>query len=171
MTRNDVDCLSRLYAEITLVATNDMLHTLWSLWNSSLVNIQEIEGLVWSINLEPLPPAIYARKAKTNALGLSDREGTLIVTLLSATWGRAEDDQIVEDETREFLEKTEKEARSLGAYDPFIYLNYAGHWQDPIASYGEESLQHLRRVHEKVDPDGLFTYREPGGFKIPPYRI
>ena len=168
--RADSRCLSRLYAEITLVATDDMLHSLYNLWNSSLVNVQRIEGIVWSINLEPLPSAIYARAAKTNSLGLSDRKGTLIVTLLSATWSRADDDLIVEDEARRLLEKTRNEARRLGAYDPFVYLNYAGHWQDPISSYGEESLQNIRRVRDTVDPEGLFTYREPGGFKIPPYR-
>lgn len=60
-----------------------------------------------------------------------------------------------------------KEAQALGAYDPFIYLNYAGPDQDPIATYGAESVQRLRAARSRVDPGGMFTEQVPGGHKVP----
>ncbi|RYP77638.1 hypothetical protein DL771_001006 [Monosporascus sp. 5C6A] len=92
---------------------------------------------------EPLPPAIYQRGAEANAMGLADRTGTRVMCLLS-----------------------QEVPRTLGAYDPFLYLNYAAKWQDPIATYGNESVQQLRELRAKVDPKGGFMHLIPGAFKI-----
>lgn len=55
----------------------------------------------------------------------------------------------------------------LGALDPYVYLNYAAKWQDPIMSYGTESVDRLAMVQESYDPHRIFTDRVPGGFKLP----
>ena len=53
-----------------------------------------------------------------------------------------------------------------GAVD-FRYLNYCHGTQDPLRSYGEESLRKMREAAAKYDPAGIFQTRVPGGFKIP----
>ncbi|RYP42552.1 hypothetical protein DL768_010324 [Monosporascus sp. mg162] len=164
---NNLEAFRRMGVEITLAATETMIRALYRIWNNSLDTVQGIEGLVWGVNLEPLPPAIYARAAETNALGLSDRKGTLIVVLLAVTWSNAADDEIVVEAARGLMAGIEKEARRLNAYDPFVYLNYAGQWQDPIASYGRDSLRRLQEASQEVDPQGVFMFNVPGGFKIP----
>lgn len=55
----------------------------------------------------------------------------------------------------------------MGAYDPFIYLNYAGPDQDPIATYGALNVERLRATRSRVDPGGLLTEQVPGGHKVP----
>ncbi|KAK8063332.1 oxidoreductase FAD-binding protein [Apiospora saccharicola] len=60
----------------------------------------------------------------------------------------------------------EKEARALGAYDPFVFLSYAMPDQNPIASYGEENVRRLVAVRDRVDPAGMFTKQVPGRHKI-----
>lgn len=49
----------------------------------------------------------------------------------------------------------------------YRYLNYAWDDQDPIASYGRESVQKLQLAKKRYDPDGVFTHLVRGGFKIP----
>lgn len=46
------------------------------------------------------------------------------------------------------------------------YLNYADYTQDPLKTYGTESVAFLKKVAEKYDPAGVFQMRVPGGFKI-----
>lgn len=66
----------------------------------------DVRGVVWSLSLEPLPPAMYRRGAGSNSLGLGDRSGTLVVALLTATWTDRTDDA-----------RIEAEAQRLGVYD------------------------------------------------------
>ena len=55
----------------------------------------------------------------------------------------------------------------MGAYDLFIYLNYAEPDQNPIATYGDQNVYRLKAVQNRVDPSGLFTKQVPGGHKLP----
>ncbi|KAL2005432.1 hypothetical protein VTN00DRAFT_2643 [Thermoascus crustaceus] len=152
-------------------STLPILNATYQLWNASLAAIQDIPGISWAISLEPLPPAIYARAAAagdSNAFGsLSEVKGSLVVNLLSAGWTDEADDTKVEKAARELFTGIEDEARKLGVYEPFVYLNYAAPWQDPIASYGSKSVGKLKEVSKRVDPKGVFRFNVPGGFKIP----
>ncbi|KAE8391851.1 hypothetical protein BDV23DRAFT_64619, partial [Aspergillus alliaceus] len=148
-------------------STVSMLKAVYQRWNASLAAVQDVPGIVWSISLEPLPPAIYARGSSTNAMGLDDISGSLVVTLLSATWSDEVDDAKVEKAARELFENIEDDACKLDVYESFVYLNYAAPWQDPIASYKSKSIENLKRVSQDVDPKGVFRVNVPGGFKLP----
>jgi FAD/FMN-containing dehydrogenase len=145
-----------------------MLNATYSNWNASLASIEHIPGIVWSLSLEPLPPSIYARHANTNSMGLPDTPDgeSLVVSQLSVSWDNEEDDETVERVARALVEGIERDAKALDAYEPFLYLNYAAEWQDPIASYGGESVERLRSVSREVDPRGVFRDGVKG-FKIP----
>lgn len=159
--------------QLSVVTTHDatvpMLKATYVRWNTSLAAVQDVPGIVWSISLEPLPAAIYARAPKGhNVMGLpSDSEKALVVTLLSATWDNAADDTRVEETAKSLFAGIEADAHELNAYHPFVYLNYAAQWQDPIASYGPENVARLRQISREVDPTGVFQRLVPGGFKIP----
>jgi hypothetical protein len=145
----------------------EVLKTVYSLWKESLPVIKDVANIVWSISLEPLPPIIYKRDATTNSLGLADRTKPLVITLLTAMWTDEVDDTKVEKTARKILVDIESKAKELGEYDPFVYANYAAPWQDPITSYGKESVERLKRVRERVDPKGVFTHNVTGAFKLP----
>jgi hypothetical protein len=147
-----------------------MLLAAYDAWNTSLAGVRDISGLTWSLSLEPLPPSIYQRNATANVLGLADRTGTRVVCLLSQVWANQADDERVYAASAALITTLEKAARSLDAYDPYLYLDYSAFWQNPIASYGQPSVQQLQQLRARVDPKGVFTYRVPGGFKIPPKR-
>ncbi|KAI1120718.1 hypothetical protein F5Y10DRAFT_289356 [Nemania abortiva] len=150
----------------TLVLTEPVLKAVYAAWDASLDSIRGVSNLVWALALEPLPPQIYARHAKENALGLTGRNKSLVVTLLTITWSEASDDALVNEATHNLMNAIEDAARQIGNLDPYVYLNYADEDQDPIASYGAASVSRLQEVRDRVDPHGVFTYQVPGGYKI-----
>lgn len=144
-----------------------MIRATFDAFNASVPKVQDIPGLRWNINLEAVPPQLYARDAKNNALGLADRTKTLVVCLLSPAWSNAEDDEKIYAAARELMEDINRRAKSLEVYDPYIYMNYAAPWQDVISSYGKASVAQLQKLRSRVDPHLVFTRQVPGGFKIP----
>ncbi|KAL4988714.1 hypothetical protein BDW68DRAFT_176682 [Aspergillus falconensis] len=157
----------QLNVVITHGSTANMLNATYLRWKSSLPVIEDVRGIVWSISLEPLPPAIYARAPTKNAFGLLDTTGPQVVTLLSVSWEDEADDERVRNTARALFEGIEEDAHRLDSYEPFLYLNYAADWQDPISSYGKKSIEMLSKVRRDVDPNGVFREGMPGGFKIP----
>lgn len=154
-------------ATTTFVPTEAMIRETYAAFNASLAAVQNLTGIMWTLNLEPLPPQIYQRGAADNSLGLEDRSGTLVVCFLSRSWPDADQDEQVYAAARALMDDIEVRAKKLGVYDPYIYLNYAAPWQDVIASYGQESVSQLRALRARVDPCEIFTRQVPGGFKIP----
>ncbi|KJZ77354.1 hypothetical protein HIM_03078 [Hirsutella minnesotensis 3608] len=155
-----------LTATTTFVPTEAMIRATYDAFNASLQSLQDVKGLMWAVNLEPLPPQIYARGAADNTLGLTDRQGSLVVCLLSPSWPDQAHDEQVYAAARSLMEDIEDRAKILGVYDPYIYLNYAAPWQEVIASYGKESVRSLRELRARVDPHDFFTNSVVGGFKI-----
>jgi hypothetical protein len=117
--------------------------------------------------LEPLPPIFYSRHAKTNALGLENRTDALIVTLVSVTWFTEADDALVNSAAQSLMDAVNAAAKKLNGLDPYVYLNYAGKNQNPIASYGAKSVAQLKQTRNTYDPKKVFTNQVPGGYKIP----
>lgn len=55
---------------------------------------------------------------------------------------------------------------ATGTDNPFIYLNYAGEFQDPLGSYGKANVAKIAALSAKYDPKGVFQKLVPGGYKI-----
>lgn len=56
-----------------------------------------------------------------------------------------------------------------GTLHPFVWMNYAASWQEPIKSYGEENIRRLKEAKKKYDPSNLFGRLQtslPDGFKV-----
>lgn len=149
------------------MSTQEAVRITYQRFNDSLADIEDVEDVVYALTLEPLPPALYARHATSNPLGLQNRTQSLIIVLLTVSYTDETDDGTVQETGNAMMAAIEDDARELGLLDPYLYLNYAGAGQDPIASYGEENVQRLRSIAQAVDPDGIFRTQVPGGFKIP----
>lgn len=66
-----------------------------------------------------------------------------------------------------FLRKEISEyAKSIAADNPWLYLNYADTAQNPLEGHGEVNVNKIRAASKKYDPNGVFQYMVPGGFKI-----
>lgn len=64
------------------------------------------------------------------------------------------------------MQAAKEEAKARGLYNRFIYVNYAGPYQNVIPGYGEENLARLKKVAEKYDPRAVFQTLQPGGYKL-----
>ncbi|POS76992.1 oxidoreductase [Diaporthe helianthi] len=157
----------KFWATSTLVSSAEAVRITYEHFNATVGDLQDVENISYFLSLEPLPPALYARHAASNPLGLQDRNQSLIILFLAASYSNEADVLKVEQAGKAMLAGIEEDARKLNLFDPYVYLNYAASHQDPIASYGEENVERLRSIAKAVDPEGVFRTQVPGGFKIP----
>jgi hypothetical protein len=160
----------QIFRTATYINDYDVLFNLYQQVNASLQNIITVPGLTYSLSLQPLPPAITRFGALTggNALGLDPKvDGTLTLTLISATWDLATDDAAVTAAVEQAFANADAYASSKGKLNEFIYLNYAYKDQPVIRGYGAANLARLKAVSERYDPGKVFQKYVPGGFKLP----
>lgn len=85
----------------------------------------------------------------------------------SVTWGS---DGEFDDEVAEWIKSVnveiERKLEEIDGLSRYIYLNDADKDQKVFESYGTESLERLRTVREKYDPERVFTDLMPGGWKV-----
>lgn len=142
-------------------------------WTSSYPALKNVAGLIFSLVLEPLPPAVYKRHAAANALGFGadfrarTEDKSLVIVELFASWASAADDALVNRTLQALLDAINSGARERDGQDPYLFANYAGKGQDVVASYGSASVERMRRVSRAVDPKGIWRELVPGGYKIP----
>lgn len=120
-----------------------------------------------TVTIQSCVEAINATVRVWNALGLANRgDKSLIMVMATATWSNAADDEAVNMAMKKLIATTEHNVGRMGKPDPFIYINYAAEWQNPIASYGPASVDELLETQRNYDPRRVFTRMVPGGFKL-----
>jgi hypothetical protein len=127
-----------------------------------------VAGLVYTLTLEPLPPAITSKSAALggNSLGLSPSQGALVICLITISWDLPSDDAAIQTVAKSFIDSVNSAAQAAGLFNPYIYLNYADVDQLPIDSYGAQNKAKLQAASKKYDPLGIFQRAVPGGFKL-----
>ncbi|CAJ0545086.1 Ff.00g085590.m01.CDS01 [Fusarium sp. VM40] len=104
-------------------------------------------------------PAAVMKLSKVrggNALGLN-AEGHLIINLFSLSWTDSSMDEPAYSLAEDFIASFQEAAKSLNAFHPFIYINYANKGQDVFEGYGEANHKRLTEVQKALDPQGVFT--------------
>jgi hypothetical protein len=104
-----------------------------------------------------------------NSLGLESRvaRGNGINWQINIGINSAENAAIILPLMQQMYHEVDNYAASLDASWDWIYLNYAFGTQDPISSTGPETINRLRAVSQKYDPEGVFQKLRSSGFKIP----
>lgn len=158
----------QVFASATYKNSAAMLAVILELMQELAPKLITVTSLIWVVTFQPVPSIVNAKESASggNSLGLDESHGNLMNVLLSPTWDTKSDDGLVNAQIRELFARAEIKARELGVYHPYVYLNYADSWQDPIAGYGAETVARLREASKKYDPDGLFQKSMPGGFKL-----
>lgn len=138
-----------------------ILNQVYNLWNTTVESLTKVAGIQYFIIFQRVPAAVAG-----NSLGLAESEGPLVLCLLSVTWNNAQDDLLVSRVAKTLIASIEQATRAAGLFNDYKYLNYAASSQDPLGSYGEQSVERLKLVSKKYDPNGIFQTRVPGGFKL-----
>ena len=141
--------------------------------NATLDPFKTTPNLTISLSFQPFPQIVTSNGFSTlnnpnsgNSLGLDSSRGDLTNVLLTVQWADPAVDNDVNYFAQNLFNKTEATNKQLGTYDPYLYLNYAAKFQDPIAGYGQQSQEFLEKVSKKYDPQQGFQNFVPGGFKL-----
>jgi len=113
-----------------------------------------------------VPALNQMSKKGGNALGLDPKDGPLMHCLLYMVWDDASKDDQFNKAALEFMNAAKVEAKKRGVYHRYIYMNYAGPYQNVVPSYGETNLAKLKKVAKKYDPSAVFQKLQPGGYKL-----
>lgn len=139
----------------------ELYRDVWNFYNASTSSIRDVTSIKYFLIVQPTPVL-----SDNNSLGLSPADHRLVVCLLSVAYPNESDDVIVTETAKSLFAKIAEAATKRGVGRPFIYLNYAAPWQDPIGSYGAKNKAALQAASQRLDPEGLFQKGVPGGFKL-----
>ncbi|KAL4745378.1 hypothetical protein BDW72DRAFT_198698 [Aspergillus terricola var. indicus] len=119
--------------------------------------------------LQPLPVSFGAHSTARggNMMGLDQIKDDCILLVWAVEVDTPElNVNVAGPALKSAIGEIEMYSRSVKGDVGFRYLNYCDKEQDPLGSYGEENVRHMREVAGKYDPDGVFQKRAPGGFKL-----
>lgn len=145
------------------------MESYFQMFSKAVESVKDIPGLVMVSIFQPQSRQIVAQsKARgPNSLGLDETDGDLVNVFSFASYNDARYDERVHEAIKRLISNGEKEAARMGVLKDFIYMNYAGPWQDVIGSYGKANVDAMKKVSKAYDPIQLFQHAVPSAFKLP----
>lgn len=144
------------------------MQAFYTKWQSTVDTLKDAEGFIFTLGFHPLTKSLLEASAKAggNAMNIPPSDGPLFVVLINPIWKQATDDNRIFAAIDSFVAELRRLATEKGLLHRYIFTNYA-YWKDNVlAGYGEESLERMKGVSRKYDPDGMFQVGVPGGFKL-----
>jgi hypothetical protein len=114
-------------------------------------------------------PTIFSKHSVErggNVLGLDKEDRNAVMLLFDIAVKTADEEAIARPLLRSYGEQMQNFATEKGGLVNWQFMNYADAYQDPLASYGSENVAKIRAAAKRVDPEGIFQTKAPGGFKI-----
>jgi hypothetical protein len=157
-----------IYSNLTIRSDASLMSAMHAAWLSTLDRIKDVAGLSLSLGFFPLTKTLLASSVRSggNAFDISPSDGPLLIVFIHPIWAEAGDDERVHREIGRLLDDFNEMAKESGKWHRYIFPNYGYVKSDVIAGYGEESVDRMRKVAKKVDPEGVFQKCVPGGFKL-----
>ncbi|KAL3482140.1 hypothetical protein BJX99DRAFT_268527 [Aspergillus californicus] len=164
------------YRDVFLTSTYlnnaDVLHKTIQILNEKIETALPLaQGEDWSIMviIQPWPKVLWQRNQDNgvgNVLGLERFDENMLQVLYDYSWDSEADDALFQRLCEEAMAELDEYAKSIDAYNEYIYLNYADKTQNPLRGYGDENVEYISEVAARYDPDGVFQTQVPGGFKV-----
>ncbi|KAI0103466.1 FAD-binding domain-containing protein [Daldinia grandis] len=135
-------------------------------WLQSAQAMRNITGANQTFVFQHIPASMVqqGRNKGGNPLSLELKHHQWWTTTID--WERSQDDELVRTVSIDTVEQWKKLSRQRGLDLPFIFMNDASREQNPLASYGSESVDKLKRISHKYDPKQLFQTLQGGGFLL-----
>lgn len=123
------------------------------------------------IQFQPVTESIVSHSSKNggNMLNLEPivADGPTIMWLVAITVDTEENQEKILPLGKQFVDEIDADATKMGMNSNWNYLNYAWADQDPISTFGAESIEFLKAASAKYDPTSVFQVLRSTGFKIP----
>lgn len=114
----------------------------------------------------PTSFSVHSKERGGNVMGLDSVTTNSIMLLFDIAVKSADEEALARPLLKSYALKMQAAAKEKDGLVAWQFLNYADSWQDPLASYGAENVEKIRKAARKVDPKGVFQTKAPGGFKI-----
>lgn len=134
-------------------------------WKTSRLELGAEVNFVSSMTWQSIPPP--ADPETPNSFGFSPQstpEKDLVLILISDFYDDPSNATAVQSSLNALVNTIDSVAAQEGSSYPYVYLNYAADFQNPLGSTGVEYIQQL--VAKKYDPCGMFQTQLVGGFKL-----
>ncbi|KAK8036501.1 FAD-binding domain-containing protein [Apiospora marii] len=156
--------LKHAYLTMTSRISQELYEENFEYCKDILAKLPATVSLHWSI--QPLSQAAVeaGEKRGGNILGLQKVPQSLWI--FACDWKEDVDDDTVHDSLRQCLKGLESMAVERGVKLDLRFPTFAGASQDVLGSFGNASVDKLREVAAKYDPDGFFQERQCGGFLL-----
>jgi hypothetical protein len=156
------------YWTITTYVDEKLASDILEIYQEEIAPISNLTGIVPALSYQVMrvPQLQAMTRNGGNAQGIGGGKKPLMVLNLSAMWPLKSDDEAVLTACHNFITRSEDIARQRNLFHPYLYMNYASQWQDPIAGYGTENKARLLDISKKYDPEGVFQKLHPGYFKL-----
>ena len=117
---------------------------------------------------QPLPRVFsdHSLERGGNVMGLDRYPDNNILFLTVLVWTDPAKSDEIHALNDYMLGNITQYTKSVGAFKPWQYINYAYESQDPIGSYGTNNVRFLKKVSREYDPAQVFQNLVPGGFKL-----
>jgi FAD/FMN-containing dehydrogenase len=150
----------------TFRVDRDFIAWMQALHQKNVGSLPEMDQGSLTFQAFTVPAMSQMSKKGGNALGLNPADGPLFHVLLYMVWTDANNDNKLNKAALEFMNAAKAEAKTRGLYNKYIYMNYAGPYQNVVPSYGDKNLAKLKAIANKYDPSAVFQKLSPGGFKL-----
>ncbi|KAI0850546.1 FAD-binding domain-containing protein [Daldinia vernicosa] len=135
-------------------------------WREKALAVRDATGANQTFTVQPVPKnvAVQGEQKGGNPMNiLKDNHGwwTTIVD-----WNDEKDDDLVRSVSIETSQKWKQLGDERGLSLPFTFMNDASRDQNPLASYGTESVNKLKQISQKYDASQLFQKQQNDGFLL-----
>lgn len=152
----------------TVKLDKDMATATKDIFFEELPAVVDAEGILPAVSLQVLTePQLEKMTARGgNALGLSAKDGPLMLVLVAVKWSNSADDDRINKFAAKVKDRALAVATTKGKASPYLYMNYASPYQDVVSGYGTANQAKLKAISKKYDPTGVFETLQPGYFKL-----
>jgi hypothetical protein len=159
--------IRREFRTVSMGMDRVLYHAVLRRWKETCQAVAAISGFSAFLSWQPISEGIVqaGKMRGGNCLGIEERAQVWLCLLTS--WRDEEDDEVVIEAGRKFVEDVRRISIERGYGVEFLHLNDAAGDQGVVESYGEENVEFLKRLAESVDPEGVFQRLCKGGFKLP----
>ncbi|KAI1387737.1 FAD-binding domain-containing protein [Hypoxylon trugodes] len=160
--------LRQNYQVYTTYVDKQLALDILTIYHEEIEQIKNITGLLPALvyQIITIPQLRAMARAGGNALGISGGKKPLMLINFTVMWALDSDDEAVLTTSTRILSRIQTLTRQRGLEHPFLYMNYASQFQDPLSSYGTENKARLIEISKKYDPEGIFQKLSPGHFKF-----
>ncbi|KAI1091070.1 FAD-binding domain-containing protein [Rostrohypoxylon terebratum] len=160
--------LRESYWTLTTHVDKQLILDMQSIFEEEIAPIRNLTAFLPAVSYQII--TVPQLKAMTrnggNALGVGGSKKPLLLINHTARWMSDSDDQLILTAFSNVVSRSRELARLRGLDHPFLYMNYASQFQDPLGSYGTDNKARLLEISKKYDPYGVFQNLNPGYFKF-----